>query len=316
VAALPGVQSVAFSNRMPLRGGWSSGLSVDTQPGSTRACDFQAVSPDYFATLGMPLLRGRLLTPDDRAGREAAGVVNQTFAREFFPDLDPIGRRLRRGSRGPWITIVGVVSDIRRGGKASKIAVGVYLSAAQTDLYPVRLADFAIRAAGDPRRLVNAVQTQVWSLDKDQPVTDVKTLAEIISASVAARRFQVLLLVTFATMALGIAVLGVFGVLSYTVSQRTREMGIRIALGADPHDILAMVLKQAVWLISAGVLLGLAGAYALAQYVGSLLFEVQPHDGMTYSVAVAALAATAIAASLAPARRGARVDPTVALRYE
>jgi putative ABC transport system permease protein len=212
VIALPGVQSVAVANRMPLRGGWSSGMELAAAPGTEYAPDFQAVSPGYFATLGIPLVHGRLLTADDRDGTPNAAVVNQAFAREYLNGADPIGNRLRR-SNAPWIEIVGVVNDIRRGGKTEIIKPEVYLPAAQVKLYPVRLADLAVRAAGDPRRLVNAIQEQIWALDKDQPITNVRTLDEIVSASVALRRFQTLLLAVFAATAVGLAVIGIFGVL-------------------------------------------------------------------------------------------------------
>jgi putative ABC transport system permease protein len=315
VKALPGVRAVASANRMPLRGGWGGGVSVDTDPTAMIDADSQAVTPGYFETLGIPLVRGRLLTPDDRAGQLPVAVVNPAFSRQFLQGKDPIGRRLRRGS-GLWITIVGLVNDVRRGGKTEKVNPQVYLSAAQVELYPVRIADFAVRTAGEPRQLVNAVQSQVWGLDKDQPITNVRTMEEIIDASVSQRRFQTLLLVIFASVAVGLAMIGIFGVLSYSVSQRTPELGLRVALGAEPRNILALVLKQAGTLIGAGVAIGLAGAFVLTRYVESMLFGVQRTDWATYAVAVALLALVAVAASLIPARRGSRVDPIVALRYE
>ncbi len=173
-----------------------------------------------------------------------------------------------------------------------------------------------MRTAGDPRQLVNAVQAQVWALDKDQPVTAVHTLEEIVTASAAQRRFQTILLLTFAAVALGLAVIGIFGVLSYSVSQRTSELGIRLALGARPRAILALVLKQAGALVGAGVALGLAAAFALTRYLQSLLFGVQRTDWTAYAVAVALLAAVSMLAALLPARRGSKLDPMAALREE
>jgi predicted permease len=301
---------------MPLRGGWGTGINVDTDPTTTYDSDSQAVTPGYFETLGIPLLRGRLLTADDRNGNLSVAVVNPAFAREFLQGRDPIGRRLRRGDGRPWITIVGVVNDVRRGGKTEKITPQIYIPAAQVELYPVRIADLAVRTAGEPRLLVNAIQSQVWALDKDQPITNVRTMEEIIDASVSQRRFQTLLLVIFAAVAVGLAMIGIFGVLSYSVSQRMPELGLRMALGAEPRNILALVLKQAGTLIGSGVAIGLAGAYVLTRYVESLLFGVQRTDWTTYAAAVALLAGVAVAASLIPARRGSRVDPIVALRYE
>jgi putative ABC transport system permease protein len=316
VTALPGVRRVAYANAFPLRGGWGTGIEVEDGNNGRRDADSQAVSPGYFETLGIPLLRGRLLVAGDRAGEAHVAVVNQTFVRQFFPNVDAIGHRLRRGSKAPWVTVVGVVNDIRRAGKTAQMTPQVYLPAAQTDIYPVRLSDFAVRTAGDPRQLINAIQQQVWAVDKDQPVTAVHTMDEIITLNVAERRFQTLLLLLFAAVAVGLATIGIFGVLSYSVSQRTSELGIRIALGAQPASILGLVMKQAGWLIGAGVGLGLGGAYILTRYLQSLLFNVKPTDWRTYAAAVLLLAAVSAAASLIPARRGSRVDPIVALRYE
>ena len=313
VGALPGVQSVAFANRFPLRGGWSTSITIDGVAETYMAPQAQAVSAGYFDTLGIPLLRGRLLTSADRQGAPHVAVVNQAFARQYLNGSDPVGHRLQRG---PWFEIVGVVNDVRRGGKTRDIEPQIYLAAAQTDGYPVRLADFAVRAAADPRHLVKAIQQQVWNLDKDQPVTAVRTIEELISLSVAEQRFQMLLLTLFATVAVALAVIGIFGVLSYGVNQRMNELGIRIALGAPPRRIMGLVLRQAGGLIAGGVVLGLAGALALTRLVANLLFHVQANDWATYAAAVGMLAAAGVAAALIPARRGSRVDPIVALRYE
>jgi putative ABC transport system permease protein len=178
VAALPGVESVAFANRMPMRGGWGSGFRLDAMPDTQLDSDFQAVSPGYFTTLGIPLMRGRLLRREDRTGEPMTAVVNQAFARDFLHNADPIGQRFQWNSQH--VAIVGMVRDIRRGGKAAKLLPEVYLPAAQADTYPVRLADFAIRSGVDPRRLVKAIEAQVWALDKDQPVSNVRTLEEIV----------------------------------------------------------------------------------------------------------------------------------------
>jgi putative ABC transport system permease protein len=316
ITGLPGVQAIAFANRMPMRGGWSSGVFLESRGDRVYESDFQAVSPGYFSTLGISLVRGRLLAPGDRDGQPAVAVVNQAFARQLFPNQDPIGRRLRRSSQAPWITIVGLVYDIRRSGKTGEITSQVYLAAMQTKLYPVRLADLAVRTSGDPRPLLGAIRAAVWALDGDQPVTNVRTLEEIISASVAERRFQMLLLMVFAGVAVALGIVGIFGVLAYTVTQRTAEFGIRLALGAQSRTILALVLRQACVLIGAGVAIGLAGAWGLTRYLQSLLFEVQPHDVMTYVITAALLVLVSLLASAIPASRGARVDPLVALRYE
>ncbi|HYT89367.1 MAG TPA: ABC transporter permease [Gemmataceae bacterium] len=315
VAALPGVQSVAYANRMPLRGGWGTGIEVETAPGVTPDADSQAVSPGYFATLGLQLVRGRFLTPDDREGAPHVAVVNQAFVRQRLEGADPTGKRLRRG-RAPWVEIVGVVNDIRRAGKTADITPQVYFPAGQVKLYPVRLADFAVRTAGDPRHLVNAIQDEIWALDKDQPVTNVRTLDEIVSESAALRRFETALLVLFAGVAVTLALIGIFGVLSYAVTQRRPELGLRMALGAAPRDIVALVLRQAGALIAYGVAIGLAGALALTRYLESLLFHVRAADWQSYAAAALLLVSLALTAALIPAFRGAKADPMTALRAE
>jgi putative ABC transport system permease protein len=192
----------------------------------------------------------------------------------------------------------------------------MYLPAGQTALYPVKIADLAVRTSGDPKLLTNAIQSEVWALDKDQPITSVRTYEEIIDASVAQRRFQTFLLVMFAGVAVGLAAVGIFGVLAYSVSQRTRELGLRIALGADPRSIIGLVFRQAGVVIAGGVVLGIAGSVALMRLLSSQLFGIQATDWKTYAGAVAVLAAIAITASLIPAARGSRIDPIVALREE
>jgi putative ABC transport system permease protein len=316
VEALPGVQKAAFANRLPLRGGWSTGIQMDDVSPYLPAPDSQAVNPGYFVTLGIPLIRGRLLTPADRKGQPYVAVVNAAFSRLYLNGGDPIGLRFRRAPQAPWFAIVGVVNDVRRGGKVKDIRPQIYLAAAQTDGYPVRLGDFAVRTAGDPYLLLKTIQQQVWAIDKEQPITNVHTLDEIVSESVAEQRFQMLLLIVFAAVAVALAMIGVFGVLSYSVSQRMNEFGVRVALGAAPSRILGLVLRQAGTLIALGVFFGLGGAWALTRLVGHLLFHVEPHDGLTYAAAVSLLAIVALAAALVPARRGAHVDPVVALRYE
>lgn len=309
VRALPGVQAAAFANRMPMRGGWGTGIFVDTSPDVERVADAQAVSTGYFETLGIPLLRGRVFTAQDAGGPPVA-IVNQEFARRYTGGADPLGHRLHLGKQ--WCRIVGVVNDIRRGGKLADIKPEVYFPAAQTDLYPVRLADFAVRSAADPRGLINAIQREVWTLDRDQPVTNVLTMQEIIRQSVAPNRFELALLLTFASVAVLLAGIGIFGVLSYLVNQRMHEFGIRTALGAAPHHITALVLRQAGTWIGAGIALGSAGALVLTRYLESLLFEVKHDDARTYIAAAALLMVVALAAALLPVRLS--FNPSTPLR--
>jgi putative ABC transport system permease protein len=316
VRSLPGVQAVAYANRMPMRGGWSSGIQIDGDAENEYSPDFQAVNPGYFETLGIPLLRGRSLTAQDTDRGVAVAVVNQAFAHQLLHDRDPIGHTMQRGPDAPRISIVGVVNDIRRKGKEGQIKPEVYLSAGQTSLYPVRLADFAVRTAGDPHLLVSAISREVWAIDKDQPLTGVETMDEIVDEAVAKRRFQTLLLLIFAAVAVALAIVGIYSVLAYSVEQRMSELGIRMALGAPPRAILGLVLRQAGVLIAAGIALGVVGAYGLTRFLQDLLFGVKATDWRAYTGAVVLLSAVAVIAALIPARRGAHVDPVVALRQE
>jgi putative ABC transport system permease protein len=314
VRGIAGVQAVGYANRLPLRGGWSTGIRLDSAPTVEATADAQAVNPGYFEAIGIRLLHGRLPTAADRTGQPYVAVVNQAFARHYLNGGDAVGQVFSRG--GPRITIVGVVGDIRRAGLEAEIKPGIYLPAAQTGLYPVKLADFAVRTSQAPMPLVKAVQRELRGLDKDVPLTNVRTLEEIVDTSVAQRRFQTMLLGIFAATAAALAVIGIFGVISYAVKQRTGEIGIRLALGAEPSRIVRMVLRQAGTLIAGGVIIGLAGAWALTRYLESLLFGVKANDWSTFAAAAALLAAVSVPAALIPARRGARVDPTVALRSE
>jgi putative ABC transport system permease protein len=322
VATIPGVRGVAYSNRLPLRGNWSSGFVFDNAapqpgaaaPGKMLSAGFQAVSPDYFAVFRMALLRGRLLAVSDRAGSPGAAVVNAAFVRSFFKDGDPLGQRLRRGPKMPAIEIVGVVSDIRRGGRTADIEPQVYLPAAQIELYPLSLADLAIRVDGPPQSYADAVRAAIWAIDPNQPVTNVRTLDEVLALRLAERHFQTFLFALFAVLALSLAVVGVYSVVDYSVRQRAAEIGLRMALGADPSGIHRWVVGQSLWIVSAGALAGLAGAYALSGLVRSLLFGIEPTDAVTYLGAAAVLTAAALAASYLAARRASRVDPVSALR--
>jgi predicted permease len=313
----PGVSGVAFANRLPMRGGWSSGITTDVAVADdTVDTDMQAVNPGYFDVFGVRLLRGRGFTAADRKGALPVGVVNEAFVRRFFPRTDPLGHRFRRGGPAPWITIVGVVSDIRRGGKTAAVAPEGYLPAAQTELYPTPLADLAVRTSGDPLALATVVRNTVLALDRDQPVANVRTMDEVVSRSVAMRRFEALLLAIFAATALALAVVGIFGVMSYSVTQRSRELGLRTALGARSGQVLGMVLRQAGALVGAGLAVGLLGALWLGRYLEALLFGIAPNDAPTLAGVAVGLAAVAALACAVPARRAAAVDPVVALRSE
>jgi putative ABC transport system permease protein len=317
VRALPGVVTVGYANRLPLRGGWGGNILIEhPQSGEIRAeVDLQGISPGYFDVLRVSSVRGRSFNASDTADSLPVCIISRSFAQRFFGEIDPIGRRLRR-PQTPWITIIGVVGDIRRGGKAAALSPQVYFPAAQIHLHPISLSDVAVRSESDPQQLVNAIQRAVWAIDKDQPITNVKTLEEIVSVGVAPRRFQTMLLLLFAGVALVLALVGTYGVLSYAVEQRTSEIGVRVALGAEPRNILRFVLGQAVKPILSGLAVGLFGAYGLSRYLRGLLFDVEPTDLSTFAIVTLLLCMAALAACYVPARRAMRIMPAGALRYE
>jgi putative ABC transport system permease protein len=324
VAAIPGVTSSAVANEFPLRGGGqyrilvAGDAAIDGE--SVHRAGFQAVSPAYFATLRIPLVLGRLLAAGDRAGAPPVAVVNETFVRRYFASRDPIGQRFREFTRGidsPDLTIVGVVRDARRDGPASDLIPLVYLSAAQPDTYRERthLYEVAVHAdVGDPHALLPAIQRAVWSIDPAQPITNVLTLNEVIAGSTAVRRFNMTLLSAVAILALGLAIVGVYGVVAHAAAQRTREIGIRIALGAGRRQVLSLVIASGLQWALLGVAFGLVGAYAGTRFLATLLFGVTPTDLGTFTSLAALMLGVATLASYVPARRAASMNPTSALR--
>lgn len=314
--AIPGVEAVGFANRFPLRGGWESGLDFEGDAtGAPRFAAFQAIGGDYFRALGVSLLRGRPFGPSDAKGAPGAAIVNQAFVRKFLAGRDePLGQRFRRGPDRPWITVVGVVSDLRRDGLTSALDPQVYLAAAQTDLYPVRLADLALRVAGDPGAVIKPLQAAVWSGDPEQPLANVRTLAETIDVSLSARRFQTILLTLFAGLAMALALVGVYGVVSAMVAQRTQEIGLRMALGARASQVARMVVGESLGPSVLGLAAGLVAAMALARAMSGLVFGISALDPMSFAAASSALLLAVALASLKPALRAARVEPTTALR--
>jgi len=316
LAAIPGVQSAAYANDFPMRGGWGGGLLVDGPAGLVPAeADFQAVSDTYFSTLGIPLLRGRLFTDADRLGAPAVVLVSQTFASRLLPGRDPIGARIRRSATAPTLTIVGVVGEIRRDGKFAEAAPQVFFPARQITLYAARLDAVAVRsAAADPRTLLPSIQRAVSSVDPSLPLMRVRTLDEILAASMATQRFNMRLLTSFATLALVLSLIGVYGVVAHAALQRSREIGIRVALGAHRRAVEGLIVRAALFWTLPGLALGLAVAYASSRVMASLLFDVTPTDPLTFASVGAAMLLVSVLASYLPARRAARVDPLVALR--
>jgi putative ABC transport system permease protein len=319
LASLPSVETVGFANNLPLRGGWGSGfgiVGVPMPPGGHLQADMQAVSPGYFRTLGIRLERGRLLETTDTSSTQPVAVVSRLFEQRFLNGEPAIGHRIQRGPKAPEIVIVGVVQDVRRDGKTTELEPQVYLPAAQTKIYPVRLSDIAVKTRGNPTDLLPTLRAAVWDVDPEQPLTNVRTLDDLLLSGAADRRFQALLFSMFAVLALILASIGTYGVVSYVVSQRTPEIGVRMALGASVTEIYRWLLVKTVAIVVAGAALGLIAARWLSQYVSSLLFHVTAGDPPSYALAAAVLVSVALGASVLAGRRATRVNPTLALRYE
>ncbi len=321
VAALPGVVSVGLVNPLPLTGeGWQTDYWVEGRPAPTRGevpnSDYHVVGGDYFKAMGIPLIRGRLFDDSDREDTAPVTLVNETMARRSWPNGDAVGKRMRTGSPddpGPWLTVVGVVGDVKQYGLDQEQKTQFYRPQRQRPQRPMSLV---VRAAGDPSGLATALRQAVLSVDSDQPIYDVRTMAGLLSDASAPRRLSLLLLGAFAATALLLAGVGIYGVLAYSVTQRTHEIGIRMALGARRGDVLLMVLRQGLRLVLAGATLGVAAAVGLTRLMSSLLFGVSPTDPETLGLVSLVLVAVALLACLVPARRASGVDPMIALRCE
>jgi len=325
IKVLPGVQAVGAGTSIPL-GGYAmsvSGMTIEGKPDIDVASSLVMVSPDYLRTLGIPLVLGRSFGDSDREGTPSVLMVNESFAHRFFPGESCLGGRIQNPARKTDWTIVGVVRDIRPWPEVAA-APEMYLSYLQAEQVHLRMTGgemgsemgLAIRTAGDPMSLAAAVRSQLAQIDKSQPVHDVKTLEERRAGSLAPRRVNMLLVVTFAALALILGSIGIYGVVSYSVGRRTHEIGVRMALGAHQGQILGMVLRNGMGLIAAGVAIGLLASAGLTRLISSELWEVSATDPWTFAAVVTLLAASGFAACLLPAWRAARVEPTRALRYE
>jgi putative ABC transport system permease protein len=317
---LPGVQSVAAANILPLTGFWgTTDFAIEGQPLGKGAlkplADNRLITPSYFSTMGIALLGGRPFTGLDRSAGEKVAIVNTTLAHRYFGGEDPIGKVLEIGDSGHqdrW-RIVGLVSDIKAFGPEEAAHADLYRPLEQA---PSSLLGFAVRATGDPSALLKPAEQAVWDVDKDQPVFDAIPMAQLAAQSMTLRRISTILLASFAILALVLAAIGLYGVMAYSVAQRTHEIGLRMALGARRGDVLRLVIVQAMRLLLVGEVTGLVVAQGLTHAASSLLYGVSPSDPWTAVAAMAVLTLVALVASYAPARRASRVDPIVALRYE
>jgi putative ABC transport system permease protein len=326
VQSVPGVRDAAITSALPM-GGWGYGMpfqivgkpivDISNRPDAF----FKMVSASYFHTLGMRLIKGRGLSEADRQGTTPVTVINQTMTDKFFKNEDPIGKRILvqqivpaqhgLGKDIPW-EVVGVVAD-EKVGDLDDSSPGLYVPAPQS---PTVGNGLVVRGAMDPDHIVKSVQHSIWDVNKNQAITDIKTLEEVKSESLGSNRLRTYLLVVFAGLALLLAAIGLFGVISYTVTQRLHELALRAALGASGFDLLQLVLHNGLALTVVGLAIGLAGSFGLTHLLASLLFQVSPRDPYSLAFAALVLAAVAVAASVLPALRATRVDPMVALRYE
>lgn len=321
VSALPGVQSAGIISKLPMQEwGFNGSIQIEgqapTRPGTRDSfVEFRAVSPGYFATLGIPLVAGRMLDDRDQETTSPSIVVNQTLVRQYLPGQDAIGKPVVIDNAK--YQIVGVVGDVRQSGLAQNARAEIYWPYTQSpDASLTQTVSLAVRAAGNPTALTSSVRDAVLSVDPGQPIHNVKTMEEVISDSVSDSRLNVLLLSLFAAVALTLALIGVYSVMSYLVAQSTREIGIRIALGAQMRDVLRLVVSQGMLLIAIGVAIGIVLAFALTRLMESLLYGVTATDPLTFVVSPLIIAAVALIACLIPALRATKVDPMIALRYE
>jgi putative ABC transport system permease protein len=328
---LPGVKAVAASTYLPLGVRERRGFTIDGQEGAPDGTPSMVAVDwplgDYFQALGIPLRAGRFFTAQDNAAAAQVVIINENLARHFFPGRDPIDKRLKWGARistSPWMTIVGVVGDVKQGPLQNQVVPQTWQPYPQTPDATVaenivglwRSLDLIVRTDGDPAALANAIRAEVRRLDPALPLTNVQALTQMVRNSAGPQRFNTFLLSSFAIAALLLAAMGISGVLAYAVSQRTQEIGIRMALGATRSGVMRMVLGRGMLLAGAGMAAGLAASLALTQLLSKLLYGVSPRDPWTFLWAPVALAIVALMAIWVPARRATRVDPIIALRYE
>lgn len=319
LARLPGVQSVGTTYSLPMSAvayAWEP-ISIDGYTPKTAyetiISNVRIVSPGYFPAMGIPLVKGRYFDERDIRGQQETAIVDEAFAERFWPSEDPLGKRVQRGKDGPWRTVVGVINDRKQYSAEKEPPIAVYYPSGQViarNMYVV------VRTHDDPLQHAGEVTKVIQSLDPELPVFDIKAMEGRLYGSLAGRRFAMTLLGVLAVIALGLAAIGVYGVIAYSVTQRTHEIGIRMALGAKPVSIVKLVLGQAMTLVGIGIGIGLAGAIALTRLISSLLYGISATDVVTFIVTPLFLAGVATLASYLPARRASRVDPMIALRYE
>jgi len=317
VQALAGVEAAGFCNRLPLEG--FSGMSsvyferANQEPGTLEATDETTTTPDYFRAVGIPVLRGRSFTEQDTTNAPLVVVVDERVARLAWPRESPLGKRVRSSPNAPWAEVVGVVGHIRHESLDRDQRLQIYWNYLQRPRVGMTLV---VRASGDARRLVDPVLGAIKAVDPDQPAYAVRAMTEVVNQSLAIRWFNTVVVSLFAGSSLLLAMVGIYGVIAWAVRQRTREIGVRMALGAQRKSVLALVLGRGLRLAAAGIVLGLIGAIPLTRILRSLLFGVAPTDPLTFAAVPVLLVSAALLACFLPARRAAKIDPMEALRYE
>ena len=323
--ALPGVKAVGATSLLPASGSGSIiHFNIQGHPPKTPheyvLTNYRVVSPGYLQTLGTPLVQGRWLTDADRDGAPAVVVINQTMARTFFPNESPLGKHLQLGATPendvPWMEVVGVVGDMKQT-LSSEAPTEMYVPYRQGNLVlPVFVLEYVLRTSGDPLALSSGVRGAIHELDRNQPVVKIRSMEQNIATTIAAPRFRTLLLTIFAAIALVLAAVGIYGVMAYSVAQRTREIGIRMALGSPSASVFRLILGNGLKVTIAGIVVGIAAAAALTRYLSTMLYAVRPTDPLTLLGTAFLLVAVAMLACYLPARRATRVDPMLALRHE
>ena len=321
VASLPGVQYAATVDNLPFSGNaFNTSFTIEGRPTGaaieTPRAFYRVVSPNYFPALGISFQRGNQFTDRDTAEQPGVAIINETAAQRYWPGEDPIGKRIKRGrpeSKNPWVTVVGIVGASRQTSLKEGSQPELYVPYLQR---PGLTLTLVARTASDPRLLASALRKEVQTADREIPAANIKLMSELISNSVTKERFNVLLLSVFAALALILAAVGVYGVMSYSVTLRTRDIGIRMALGARPSDVFKHVVGQALVLALIGLGIGILLAMASTSVMTSLLYGINTTDPLTLGATALVLLAVALLASYIPARRATKVDPMVALRYE
>ncbi len=323
VEDLPGVVSAGYTTWVPLTNdGGATGITIEGKPepapGNLLIPNVRIISRDYMPALRMKLIDGRPFETRDANGTLPVGLINQTMARNYWPGENPIGRRFKVGGyneKSPWITVIGIVGDVHQAGLDVPARAEMYLPYQQQD-FGYEPEYLAVRTTGDPMALAETVRQQIWSVDKEQSVAGVMPLDDLVDENLASRRMQASLLSGFAGLALLLVTIGIYAVLSFAVTQRTQEIGVRVALGAQPRDVLRMIFSQGLKLFLIGAAIGLAAAFALSRALVHLLFGVSAYDPASFASVTILLAVVALLACYVPARRATRVDPLIALRYE